>query len=196
METVPANKKYRDSVTCRYCHAEKLHWQLIEDGRRRMFEPDGSKHNCQLRIKPKNNMSSKELPTISECTPIIPDDAPFLPQIGFYSKMVSSLKKSGKDILAELTPEDADMMHMAIGIAGEAGEILDCIKKAIIYRKPLDKKHLMEEMGDLEFFSEGLRQTVGLTREEILEHNQKKLGVRYNRGTYTNEQAQVRKDKI
>lgn len=175
METAAANKQYRGSITCRFCHAENLHWQPIEDGRQRMFEPDGSKHNCQLRIEPKNIMTSNKYST--------------------YSEMVSALKKPGKDILAELTPEDADMMHMAFGISGEAGEILDCIKKAIIYRKPLDRKHLLEELGDLEYFSEGLRQIVGMTREEILEHNQQKLSVRYNSGTYSNKHAQERKDK-
>lgn len=112
-----------------------------------------------------------------------------------YSAMVAKLSKPGDHIKEELTGRQAHMLHMAIGISGEAGEILDAIKKHAIYQKSLDVSNVVEELGDLEFFMEGLRQVIGVSREEVLAKNMNKLSVRYYSGTYSNRQAQQRADK-
>jgi NTP pyrophosphatase (non-canonical NTP hydrolase) len=112
-----------------------------------------------------------------------------------YKLMVSALCKSGKDILKEMTPEDAHVLHMAVGVSGEAGELLDAVKKTAIYRKDLDMKNVVEELGDLEFFMEGLRDALGVTREQCIEANRLKLEKRYYKGEYCNESAQARADK-
>lgn len=113
-----------------------------------------------------------------------------------FEDMVRGLAKDGAQIKAELTPLDADLLHMGVGVSGEAGELLDAIKKATIYRKPLDLENVIEELGDLEFFMERIRQIVGVTREQTIEANIKKLGVRYSKGSYSNDQAAVRADKV
>lgn len=113
-----------------------------------------------------------------------------------FEDLVRSLKKPGADIIQSLTPEKADMMHMAMGVSGEAGELLDAVKKFTIYNKPLDRINLIEEMGDIEFFMEGLRQITGITREETLERTIDKLSVRYSSGSYSDSQAQARADKV
>lgn len=56
-------------------------------------------------------------------------------------------------------PHTVDRLHMAIGLAGEAGELLDAVKRVIIYQKAPDIENLTEEMGDLEFYYEGYIQT-------------------------------------
>lgn len=118
-------------------------------------------------------------------------------QITFlHSCMVTSLKKPGKDIQSLITAEDCDLTHMVMGICGEAGELLDAIKKHVIYRKPLDLDHVIEEMGDIEFYMEGLRQSLLITRERILQANYDKLSKRYAEGTYSDQQAQDRADKV
>lgn len=38
-----------------------------------------------------------------------------------HDEMVKALAKSGEKIAAEINAEDAHLMHMAIGISGEAG---------------------------------------------------------------------------
>ena len=83
-----------------------------------------------------------------------------------HSEMVEALCKSGELIRSELTAQDAHNLHMIIGVSGEAGELVDCVKKAIIYRKPIDMENLIEELGDLEFYMEGLRQSFGITRSQ------------------------------
>lgn len=112
-----------------------------------------------------------------------------------HPELVAALAKPGADIVATLTAEDAHSLHMAVGIAGEAGELLDAVKKAAIHRKPIDRANVVEELGDLEFYMEGLRQGLGITRQEVLDHNIAKLSKRYSSGTYSDKHAQERADK-
>lgn len=111
-----------------------------------------------------------------------------------YQEMVKGLVKPGKLIASEMTAKDAHLMHMVIGVSGEAGELLDAVKKAVIYRKALDRVNVVEELGDLEFYMEGLRQGLGITREECLKANMEKLSVRYGQ-KYSDQAATVRADK-
>ncbi|MBE1301580.1 MAG: nucleotide pyrophosphohydrolase [Alteromonadaceae bacterium] len=112
-----------------------------------------------------------------------------------HADMVNALAKPGEQIAEEINADDAHLMHMAIGISGEAGELLDAIKKRVIYRKDLDMVNVIEELGDLEFYMEGLRQGLGITREQCLQANIDKLGTRYKNFEYSNEKAQARADK-
>lgn len=112
-----------------------------------------------------------------------------------HPELVTALAKPGADIVATLTPEDAHALHMAVGISGESGELLDAIKKAAIYRKPIDRANVIEELGDLEFYMEGLRQGLGITREETIDANIAKLSKRYSSGSYSDKHAQERADK-
>ena len=112
-----------------------------------------------------------------------------------HSELVKNLAKPGESIVNTLSAESAHLLHMAVGVSGEAGELLDAIKKAAIYCKELDRENVIEELGDLEFYMEGLRQGLGITREETLAHNIAKLSKRYASGSYSNAQAQARADK-
>ena len=114
-----------------------------------------------------------------------------------HSYMVARLAKPGEDIIKDLTPEKAHLWHMASCAQSEAGELFDAIKRPAIYNKgSYDRKNVVEELGDIEFYLEGIRQGLGITREETLQANMEKLGVRYASGTYSNEQAQARADKV
>lgn len=112
-----------------------------------------------------------------------------------HQDLVTALVKPGAQIKAELTDGDCNLLHMTIGVSGEAGELLDAVKKAVIYRKPLDRQNVVEELGDIEFFLEGIRQELKISREECLEGNINKLKARYEKLTYSNESAQERADK-
>lgn len=112
-----------------------------------------------------------------------------------YEQFVVGLMKAGEEILSSLTPEKAEMMHMAAGVSGEAGELLDAIKKHVFYNKALDLENTIEELGDLEFYMQGLRSLLDISRDEVLQHNYNKLSKRYHKGTYSDEQAIRREDK-
>ncbi len=111
-----------------------------------------------------------------------------------HKRLVAELAKPGWDIVNEMTPTKAHCMHMAIGVCGESGELMDAVKKHVIYAKTLDRENVIEELGDLEFYMEGLRQGLNITREETLEANIKKLRKRYGE-KYSNQAAIDRADK-
>lgn len=112
-----------------------------------------------------------------------------------HPALVDRLAKSGEAILASLTPEKCHLWHMASCVPGEAGELFDAVKKYAIYEKPIDRANAVEELGDLEFYMQGVREALGITREETLVANQMKLRRRYAGGIYSNEAAQERADK-
>jgi NTP pyrophosphatase (non-canonical NTP hydrolase) len=112
-----------------------------------------------------------------------------------YSDMVKFLAKPGAEIASNLSGRKAHLIHMVMGISGEAGELLDAIKKHGIYGKQLDTKNVIEELGDLEFYMEGLRQGLCISREETIKANIEKLSVRYKHG-YSDQAAIERADKI
>jgi len=112
-----------------------------------------------------------------------------------HEELVKSLKKPGSDILKTLTPEKADLWHMATLLVGEAAEILDAVKKHVVYNKELDVENIHEELGDSEFALSGIRQILGFLRESILEGNKAKLMLRYSAG-YSDSAAQNRQDKL
>ena len=93
-------------------------------------------------------------------------------------------------------PEDdmGKMVHMAMGVAGEAGELIDAVKKHWIYGKPLDLENVKEELGDLLFYATKIANLCGLTWDEIEAHNVEKLKKRYPTG-YSDAAAQARADK-
>ena len=113
-----------------------------------------------------------------------------------YDEMTAALSKNGSAIMRDLNPANADLLHMAVGVSGEAGELLDAVKKSAIYGKPLDHKNMVEELGDLEFYMSRIRQIIGVSRDEVLEKNYEKLSKRYSEGSYSNNQAQKRMDKV
>jgi|LSQX01.2.fsa_nt_gb NTP pyrophosphatase (non-canonical NTP hydrolase) len=112
-----------------------------------------------------------------------------------HPELVAALAKPGEDILSSLTPEQCHQWHMASALQGEAGELFDAIKKFVIYGKDLDRENVVEELGDMEFYMEGLRAALGITRDECIEANIDKLSTRYSAGKYSDQAAQERADK-
>jgi len=77
-----------------------------------------------------------------------------------------------------------ELLHSAIGISTESGEILDAFKKHLIYGKDLDIINLTEELGDIMWYvaimTRYLKNLTGATLEDdILELNIDKLKARY-----------------
>lgn len=112
-----------------------------------------------------------------------------------HDDMVKKLFKNGDAILSTITSDQLTRLHAVVGISGEAGELLDAVKKETMYNKKPDIENIIEELGDLEFYMEALRQAYDITREQTIRANIAKLGVRYSSGTYSDKQAQERADK-
>ena len=88
------------------------------------------------------------------------------------------------------------LTHAALGIAGEAGELVDAIKKHVIYGKPLDLANVREEIGDLRFYLEALCNVLDLNDQTIIQENINKLEKRYKDLTYSSGAAIERADKL
>lgn len=92
-------------------------------------------------------------------------------------------------------PHDLEtMLHAGVGIAGEAGELLDCLKKSWVYGKPIDVENLKEELGDLLFYIVALANQLNTDLGELQRLNVTKLEKRYPLG-YTDAAAIARADK-
>lgn len=84
--------------------------------------------------------------------------------------------------------ESLRLLHSAIGLATEAGEIQDCLKKHIFYGKDLDRVNLKEEMGDVFWYLAILADELGVDFTEVMEKNIQKLKARYGE-KFTEEKA-------
>ena len=111
-----------------------------------------------------------------------------------YSDFVWSRTKDGQAILDGISPTKAELLHAAVGVSGEAGELLDAIKKHVFYGKLLDRVNVVEELGDIEFYLQMMRTALGVEHHEIIEANVSKLSKRYPQG-YTDRDAIERYDK-
>ena len=86
------------------------------------------------------------------------------------------------------------LTHAAMGVAGEAGEIIDTVKKFSIYGQQLNVPNLREEAGDVLWFVALLCETIGADMEDIMSECLDKLRKRYPE-QYTSELAAARLDK-
>ncbi len=86
------------------------------------------------------------------------------------------------------------LTHAAIGIAGEAGEILDSVKKSWVYNQEINRGNLIEELGDLAFYMQAMCNLINVQPREIILANMAKLKNRYPMG-YTDDAAAARADK-
>lgn len=112
-----------------------------------------------------------------------------------HSSMVTKLHKSGEAILYDMDYHTAELLYCAVGLSCESAEVLDTVKKHAFNTKELDEANLIEELGDLEYHMERMRQLLRVSREEILQNNLDKLEKRFPKGYYTNQQAVTRADK-
>lgn len=112
-----------------------------------------------------------------------------------FRSMVAGLAKPGDQIQASLSPRKCHLLHMVLGISGEAGELLDAAKKHVIYGKELDLENVREEAGDILFYLEGLLQPLGISLDDCRQATMDKLAKRYPGFQYTNQAAIERADK-
>lgn len=67
----------------------------------------------------------------------------------------------------------------ATGVGGEAGEVIDHIKKLCFHGKPLDREEFILELGDLLWYYTLLLSATGVSYTEVMTRNIEKLVARY-----------------
>ena len=83
----------------------------------------------------------------------------------------------------------------SMGLAGEAGEVVDYLKKVVGHGHPLDKDILSKELGDVLWYVAALCAHNGLSMSEVAQGNVDKLKVRYPDG-FSSERSISRTDEV
>lgn len=79
-------------------------------------------------------------------------------------------------------PEKHAIVYPALGIAGEAGEISEKVKKWLRGDRDLDAAELVKEAGDVLWYLASLADDLGYTLEDVARKNVEKLSSRKERG--------------
>lgn len=72
--------------------------------------------------------------------------------------------------------------NWALGLAGEAGEVADIIKKHVHHTHPLDVDKVNDELGDVLWYVSVMATECGLSLDDIAHNNCVKLAERYPEG--------------
>jgi NTP pyrophosphatase (non-canonical NTP hydrolase) len=92
---------------------------------------------------------------------------------------IEEYTKAASRTCPDLGSDFFNELHMAMGIATEAGELLDAYKKNFAYKKILDKTNVAEEIGDIFWYTFNLCRMFNINPEDIMENNIKKLKARF-----------------
>jgi NTP pyrophosphatase (non-canonical NTP hydrolase) len=108
--------------------------------------------------------------------------------------MAKSFQEEIRDFYVDLPDRqerfknNTELLHACLGLSGETGEVIDIIKKHLAYGKTLDMDKLEEELGDVIHYLSRVADLTGLTLQDMMDNNLKKLKKRYPSG-YTNQDA-------
>lgn len=72
-----------------------------------------------------------------------------------------------------------DLLHGGLGVATEAGELLDVLKKHHAYAREIDRTNVREEIGDVLWYVALLCRSLGTDMETVAAINVAKLRARY-----------------
>jgi NTP pyrophosphatase (non-canonical NTP hydrolase) len=99
----------------------------------------------------------------------------------FIKNNVLKLESKNFDaILSRLSdPQTIRLLHAAIGMNTEAGEVIDLLKKKAFYGKEVDQLKFVDEIGDLLWYMGLACDVLGVSFEEIMDRNTAKLTARY-----------------
>lgn len=92
-----------------------------------------------------------------------------------YAEVVSRTENN------ELTVREK-ASNWALGIAGEAGEVTELIKKELYHGKPMDLNNLEKELGDVMYYVQAMCNLYDLNLEGCMQGNADKLKARYPDG--------------
>lgn len=82
-------------------------------------------------------------------------------------------------------PHEGELVNYGLGIAGEAGEVAELVKKAVFHGHHIDKDEVAKELGDVLWYLSQLARLAGLELNDIAQRNIEKLKRRYPEGFST-----------
>ena len=91
------------------------------------------------------------------------------------------LARKSDTFVAPAGSSSVDLLHAAVGLATESGEFLDAFKKCMFYGAKADVVNLREELGDMLWYITLAANALGVTIEELMDINTRKLERRYGK---------------
>jgi NTP pyrophosphatase (non-canonical NTP hydrolase) len=83
---------------------------------------------------------------------------------------------------SEISSHDIMLAWNAIGLAGEAGEVCEHIKKGVFHQHGVDRDKMKKELGDVLWYVAALCTKLGLDMGDVMAANIEKLRARYPDG--------------
>lgn len=83
---------------------------------------------------------------------------------------------------ASTTAQSCKIENGVLGLAGEAGEVADLLKKYLYQGHELDREKMIDEAGDVLWYIVELAAGLGVTLDQVAQHNVDKLRRRYPDG--------------
>lgn len=83
---------------------------------------------------------------------------------------------------AATSDSDKLLLNGVMGLNGESGECIDVLKKYLFQGHELDEEKLMDELSDVMWYAAITATGLGVTLDEVMEHNVEKLKNRYPDG--------------
>lgn len=82
----------------------------------------------------------------------------------------------------------------ALGLAGESGEVVDCIKKWYEQGRAIDRDKIRLELFDVAYYTQLALMSLDMSWEEVVQAGRAKLATRFPKG-FTEEAAKQRTDE-
>lgn len=91
----------------------------------------------------------------------------------------SEYQKQAGSLISEAGRKDM-ILNGVMGLAGEAGECVDLVKKERFQGHDLNREKLVEELGDVLWYIAETASGLGVSLDEIADKNLEKLHKRYH----------------
>lgn len=96
--------------------------------------------------------------------------------------MSISINEYQKLAMRTANPECINLSNVGLGIAGEAGEVADLIKKHLHHGHELPREEMIKELGDVAWYLALGCTAIDVDMETVLQRNIDKLKARYPEG--------------
>ena len=95
---------------------------------------------------------------------------------------INEYQKLAMTTLNKDIPQDQIIVNACLGLSGEVGEVNDLLKKHLFQGHDLNKKDLINELGDIAWYLAEAATALGIDLEDIFVGNIEKLRKRFPNG--------------
>ncbi len=87
-----------------------------------------------------------------------------------------------------IKPKFLMLLNGALGLAGESGEVVDHVKKAVFHGHQIDGGYMIEELGDILWYIALICDAMNISLDYVMDRNIDKLERRYH-GNFTTDKS-------